>query len=48
MYRGHGPLEDVFMMLQTRVRVKGWSTRWDNTAFNALTPLTEVAERGDG
>ena len=48
LYRGHGPLDDVFWMLQQRVRVQGWNMRWDNTEFNALTPLTEVAERGDG
>ena len=48
MFRGHGPLEDVFKLLQQKGKVKCWNNRTNNTAFNARTPLSEIADRGDG
>jgi hypothetical protein len=49
MHSGHGPVEDIYRKLDAALRVKCWNNQVaDNTAFNAVTPLSLIAERGDG
>ena len=49
MFSGHGPVEDIYRKLDAAIRAKCWNNQGaDNTAFNAVTPLSLIAERGDG
>ena len=48
MFRGHGPLEEAHQMLQKKIRAECWNNRRNNDDFNDITPLSEIADRGDG
>jgi hypothetical protein len=49
LFSGHGPVEDIYRKLDAALRAKCWNNQGaDNTAFNAVTPLSLIAERGDG
>ena len=49
MYSGHGPVEEIYRKLDATMRVRCWNNQKDdNTAFNEVTPLSLIADRGDG
>ena len=49
MFRGHGPINEVHRKLDAKIQARCWNNRKDdNTSFNAITPLSLIADRGDG
>jgi hypothetical protein len=51
MHSGHGPVDEIYRRLDAAIRVSCWNNqgaRGNNAAFNRVTPLSCVADRGDG
>ena len=50
MFSGHGLVEEIYRKLDASMRVRCWNgnQKGDNTASNEVTPLSLIADRGDG